>query len=454
MDHASRRHFLTGLTLGAGATALTPVLRSLEAQAAGRPAPHRVVFVVESNGLYPHHVQPAGVDRPRGGADRLIDRSLDGLELNAAIDPLAPYKDRLTLIQGLSGRIAEGGSGGHSTSCGGLGCYPGSRGAFAQTVDSALGDALPAPVAHVALGIVKSPEAATHHGLSASGPGRPVPIQCRPDLAFRSLFGLATDPAERQTFDLKTDLLDFMADDVKRVRGRLAGPEREKLDRYAEAFEALRDRQVRVSGVRDALARHAPAADKFTSRAETDRLEGHFDLAAAALVAGLTNVVTLSSGGGHQNYISYDGLGLPIDGHGIGHGQGVAGKTPDECRVVIRRFHCRLIARLADKLRAVPEGDGTVLDNTLIVYLSDSGEAHHPNLHEWPVVLLGDLGGRLKAGNRLIEYSRYGRNGHKTTANLYLSLLHAAGRRAERFGLPDPKLADLDTAGPLGELAP
>ena len=65
-----------------------------------------------------------------------------------------------------------------------------------------------------------------------------------------------------------------------------------------------------------------------------------------------------------------------------------------------------------------------MLDNTLIIYLSDSGEAHHPNLLECPVILLGNLGGKLKSKNRLLEYPKYGAAGHKTLANLYLAFLH------------------------------
>ena len=100
----------------------------------------------------------------------------------------------------------------------------------------------------------------------------------------------------------------------------------------------------------------------------------------------------------------------------------------------------------------VEEGDGTMLDNTLIIYLSDSGEAHHPNLLEWPVILLGNLGGRLKAGNCLLKYPRYAAKGHKTMASLYLSFLHVVGKPREHFGQVDPKLADIDTKGSLSEL--
>ena len=73
---------------------------------------------------------------------------------------------------------------------------------------------------------------------------------------------------------------------------------------------------------------------------------------------------------------------------------------------------------MAKKLESVKEGAGTMLDNTVIVYLSDSGDGHHPNLHEWPVVLLGDLGGALKTRGRYLQLPAYGTKNHCTMANL------------------------------------
>ena len=87
------------------------------------------------------------------------------------------------------------------------------------------------------------------------------------------------------------------------------------------------------------------------------------------------------------------------------------------------------IAAFIKKLEAIPEGDGTMMDNTLIVYMSDAADQHHPVCYEWPFVLIGDLGGRLKLGDRYLRYPWYGKNGHRTTANLYLSLLAALGDR-------------------------
>ncbi len=91
------------------------------------------------------------------------------------------------------------------------------------------------------------------------------------------------------------------------------------------------------------------------------------------------------------------------------------------------------------------------LDNTLIVYLSDGAESHHSRCWEWPMVLLGNVGNRLRTG-RYFDYPGYGRQGHRTTANMYVTLLHLAGSNRDTFGMRDQGLRDLDQNGPLSEL--
>jgi hypothetical protein len=93
-----------------------------------------------------------------------------------------------------------------------------------------------------------------------------------------------------------------------------------------------------------------------------------------------------------------------------------------------------------------------MLDNTLIVYLSDSGEAHHPSLYEWPVVLIGNLGGRLKTSGRYLQLPAYRTKNHRTMANLYSTLLHAVGRPKDTFGVNDPGLKDVNQSGVVQEL--
>lgn len=455
----TRRSALKGLTLGAGAALLHPILTQLAAHAAGASSAvrQRFVFVVQSNGINPNHLLLPGM-APRKNNDlpkneRVEETALAEQELAAPIAEFAPYKDRLTILQGLSGRIAEGGTGGHSTNHGALGCYPGNQGPMGQTIDCALGEASPGVIQNVALGILSRLEHTLNYQLSASAPGKALPIQCSPEQAFKGLFGSVTGGTSRQAFDRQTNLLDFMADDVRRSRRALAGEESAKLDQYIAAFETLHARQSKIENLKPALSAAMPKLDaKFQTPTEVNRIEAQFETGAAALIAGLTNVLTIASGGGGQQYLSWPELGIPIDGHENGHGKGVAGLTAEECFVKVRQFHCKLIAGLAAKLQSIREGDGTMLDNTLIVYLSDSGEAHHPRLREWPVVLLGGLRGKLKPGGRYLQMPPYLAKNHRTLSNLYLTLLQAAGKPRDKFGTPDAGLRDIDQSGLIGEL--
>jgi hypothetical protein len=79
-----------------------------------------------------------------------------------------------------------------------------------------------------------------------------------------------------------------------------------------------------------------------------------------------------------------------------------------------------------------------MMDNTVIVYLSDSAEDHHSTCYEWPIVVVGNLGGRLKLGNRFLNVPNYASgNAHVTVSQLYSSLLHAAGAPVAQFGMKD-----------------
>jgi len=453
----TRRTMMKGLTLGAGATLLTPMLSDLAAHAAGdtkKATRKRIVFVMQSNGINPEHLVPVGMKRRPDGKnqkpdnDKLEETALAGKTLHKALAPLQPYLDRIALVQGLSGRIALSD---HSANHGALGACPANKGPMSQTIDSALADALPGTFPHVALGYGGSTDA-MNYSYSASGPGKAVPIVCSPELAFKGLFGSVAEGAGRTAFDQRSHLLDFMADDVKRSRAILAAEEKAKFDRYLEAFESLRDRQSELLAKADDLKKYAPKlGDKLTASKSSLILEAQFEIATAALLAGITNVVTLISGGGGQRFGKFPEFGIP-DLHHIGHGGSYDGKSYEECFVELRAFHTKLIAGLVKKLAESKEGDGTMLDNTLIVYLSDSGESHHPNLQEWPVVLIGDLGGALKTAGRYLQFPKYGATAHRTMANLYCTLLHAAGKPRDKFGVPDPKLKDIDQTDPVAEL--
>lgn len=450
-----RRTFFRGVTLGTGSVLLAPFLKRLEA-APGSSAPRRFVFVVEGNGFSPTQAQPKTIPRakhPYGhtNIDTTEDLPLAGQELSEATAPLAPFQDRLTVVQGLSGRICGGG---HSNNFGALGAYSGKAGVAGETIDLALARALPAIFPQVGLGISDRPEHTVIYNLSAIGPDQPAPTRCRPDLAYDELFGSAAEGAARAKFAQRGNLLDFMADDVRRVSARLTGEEREKLGHYLAAYEGLRERQGQLNSISAKLRERGPAVTKqFGSTVESDRLAAMFDIGAAALVCGLTNVLTLASGCGDPYFsVKWSGLGIQLGKHGIGHGQGADGKTAEQLTTLIRRFHMEQIAKLATKLQSVPEGKGTMLDHTCIIYLSDSAESHHSRCFDWPMLVLGDLGGRLRTRGRFLCFPKYAAKGHRTTANFFLTLLEAAGAPRKSFGVADPALKDLDTRGPIPEL--
>ncbi len=337
-----------------------------------------MVFVMQSNGMSPNHLLPSGLEPLKYGPtnDVLEESSLKGRTLHKAIEALAPFQDRIALVQGLSGRIALSD---HSANHGALGCYPANKGPMAQTIDSAISDALPGTFPHVAIGYGGNANV-MNYSYSASGPGKNVPIICSPDLAFKAIFGSVAQGSGRKAFDRRTSLLDFMADDVKRSQAALSGDEKEKFDRYLEAFESLHGRQRELLAKADELKRNAPKlGDKQTTTTSSLILEAQFEIATAALLAGVTNTVTLISGGGGQSFGSFPEFGI-LDLHGVGHGAAYGRASSEDCHVELRQFHTKLIAGLCKKLDSVKEGNGTMLDNTLIVYLSDSGEGHHPSL--------------------------------------------------------------------------
>lgn len=458
----SRRTFFRGTSLGLGGLYLSPFLRQLEAAPSPSAAPARVLFFVQGNGVYPAEIQPEGIERPKRPAT-LEDRPLAGRNMPFSLEPLQPWAGKLTLLHGLSGRIARGS---HNSGFAALGCWPMAKKAYGETVDAALARKLGGIFPHVGLGVDNRASAMTYN-LSSAGRGKALPTLLDPVVAHRQYFAAGATGSARKEFDTDTQLLDFMADDVRRMKARLNGPEREKLDRYLEAFEAMAGRQGRLAEMSARIGKATPTLGPkagyvgTTKTAPTgvfDRLEAQFDNAAGIMIAGLSRVITVSAGAGP------DRIGLScmggevgkgqgyIGSHGIGHGGAAAGMSSTECHARIRRKCLEKLAKFIRTLEAVPEGDGTMLDHTLVVYLSDSAEGHHPVCEEWPFVIVGNLGGRLKLGNRYLRYPWYGQPGHRTIANFYTSLLHAVGEPCDRFGLADSAIKDLDQDGPLAEI--
>lgn len=453
-NQLDRRTALKGISLGTGAVVLEPFLNALAAEAAGLAPPPRIIFLFESNGLWPYHIQPKGVDSGKG--DRLIDLSLKDLELPDPISPLAPFKDRMAIVQNLSSKQAFPN---HGSGYGALGCYNArasqANGGFndplAQTVDHALAGSLPGIIPVVGLGVNHNPGTVFANTVSVVARKRPLPIICQPDVAFGSLFGSVAEGNAAKVFKSRNKLLDWISSDIRRVRNELPAMDRDKLDAYLETFEQMRSRQDRVAAIKDRLKANVPAIDKFNSQLQTDRFEAQCAVAVAALASRLTNVAVIDAACGPHGYKTWKELGITVDEHGIGHTH-PDDPNRDKNAIPIRQFHAARVADLAKRLDAIKEGGGTMLDNTLIIWMSDSAEEHHGQGTQWPMVVVGNLGGRLKTAGRFLQFPKYGDTGHRTMSNFYLSLLHAVGDKREKFGDPDLALQDINASGPLTEI--
>lgn len=457
MNHPSqlnRRGFMQNLALGASAPVLAPMLSRVTYGAEGNTSPLRFLFVVEGNSVPPRQVCPEGIPFiEREARSKFVEHSLDGTTLPPALLPVTEFRDQLTIVQGLSGRMC---SGGHSSDHGALGAYHANQGRKIQapTVDAVIGQAHPGIFENLVLGISSDVRKAVDFNCSAAARGRSLATLLHPEIAYTKLFGSIAKGKAGSSFQARANVLDYIKDDVKRARRELGTIENQKMDAYLSAYESLGVTSKRLVESRETLEKVAPErADKFSSDVETDRLDAHFELATAALIGGLTNCVTIASGVGFPNFnITFTGLGIQTGKHPIGHGLYVEDdRTAWEQSERIRAFHFQLIARTMRKLAEIPEGDGSMLDRTVVVYLSDGAETHHSRCFEWPFVVLGNAGGRLRSG-RYLQYPDYGTDGHRTINALYHTLLHAAGIPQDDFGSMDPNLDKSMHRGPLEQL--
>lgn len=462
---ANRRSFLKGASLGSGSLILGQIANRLSAEAAGihpNRLPQRFVFVVKSSGIIPSKLDPPGLQEKLNDDTAFISESLVNRPLPETLAPLESFRNQLGIVQGLSGKMCRPG---HSSWFGAMGVYKtggehSSGTILRATADAELARLNPSPFNHVGLALRgkvmgKETEGTLYPGITAIAANRELPFQASPDIAYQQLFGsaISNNANARTRYRLQAGLLDFMVDDIHRLNRRLPASEKEKLGHYLNAFEELQQRREKLAAMGDQLRKHAPEfGEHFLSKNPTLRQQAHFDLIAAALISGITNVVTMRL---DNISTTYGDLGLSERNvHGIGHRETCNGKSPEEARDIIRIHHAKLLADLATKLQAVPEGDGTMLDNTTIIYLSDSGNEHHGNLSEWPYLVLGGCGGRLRIPGRYVRYPAYGQKGHATIGNWWTTLLNTFGNPIEHFGNPDLTLQKngLWQAGPLPQL--
>jgi hypothetical protein len=430
---------LKGMAAGVGAAfahSLDP--GRLLASPASRSTPKRVVFFMQNQGFDPMTCIPDGMNS---------SGSLAKAKLPEPISALEPYKERLHIINGLHGLHT---SPSHSAFFGALGGYRGSDGVppSAPTIDYELSKVLPQTLLpHLCIGMdslenMKSkPTIAT---LSASGAGQPIFMHSNPNHLYQMLYGGISSGDIRLQFEARSNVLDQIEKLAATKGGSLPAADQQRYGQYVQGFKNVNGLRDRLDTVADHLRQFAPTVDeRYTNpEFETDWHDTILDLGISALRSGITNTLTVGSGRG-EIFGSWKGLGVEKQGHNLGHME-----QPDNpIWIKIRQYNSRMLVRLMEGLESVPEGSGTMMDHTLIVYTSNNADKQHTNGANWPVMLLGNLDGAFKTGC----FTQL--DGKRPINALYTTLLRAAGQNGDRFNMNDQMAKKFDAStGPLKEL--
>ena len=265
--------------------------------------------------------------------------------------------------------------------------------------------------------------------ISWAGPTRPLPREINPRRVYERLFR-ASRPQATSSAGGEKLLLDRVLDDAQRLRERLGVADRQRLDEYLHGVRSLEERMDRAAD--QTRAEWQPRCDLESAKlpeqdpaSHTDNVRWMLDMVALALQSDTTRICTFMFGNAvsGRNFSFLDGV--RGGHHDISHHQ----KNEEKLQMyyLINRWHIEQYGYLLSKLCSMQEGDGTVLDNSMILFgagLRD-GDAHSP--HNLPLVLGGRGGGRIASGQHLTY--------EKDTAlsNLYLCMLDAFGTPVERF---------------------
>ena len=433
----NRRETLQGMA--AGATLGLPLASDrLWAAPAPQTTAKRIIFFMQNQGFDPQTCIPSGMSS---------SGSLAGATLPEPIEALEPYKERLHIINGLHGKHT---SPSHSAFFGALGGYRGGDGVppSAATIDYELSKVLPQTLLpHLCIGMdsienmTTKPTIAT---LSASGAGQPIFMHSNPNHLYQMLYGGISTGTIRQRHEARSNVLNQI-ETLAASKGRsLPTLAQRRYGHYVQGFKDVNGLRGRLATVADHLRKFAPRVDERYTRPqfETDWHDVLLELGVSALMSGITNTLTIGSGRG-EIFGAWKGLGVQQQGHNLGHM-----KQPDNpIWIKIRQYNSRMLVRLMEALESVPEGSGTMMDNTLIVYTSNNGDKQHTNGANWPVMLLGSLDGAFKTGC----FTQL--DGKRPLNALYTTLLRAAGATGDRFNMTEKLAKKFDRqTGPIKEL--
>ncbi len=422
----TRRQFIRDLGLSAAALPFVLNLPGM-AFANQQKRKQRIIFMFSPNGVVRKDFWP--------------DAEGSDFELKEILSPLKPYQDKLLLLNGLCDKIRGDGDG-HMRGMGclltGIELFPGNIQGGSDTpagwsrgisVDQELKNFLQKDAAtrtrfgSLEFGVMVPDRADTWTRWSYSGPNRPIAPIDDPQQMFSKLYGRAKDQ------DALKSVLDDVKDDLNKVGRAVGSEDRRLIDEHANF---VREMEEELRQARDAASHPVPVLEPGV-RKDNDHIpqisKTQIDLMVNAFAADFTRVASLqytnSVGNARMRW-----LGIDDAHHALSHEPNDKAAAQEKL-VKIDKWFCEQVVYMAKRLAETPEpgGDGSLLDNTLIVWTNELGEGNSHSLDNIPFVLLG--GGLDFKMGQSVKYTKIAHN------RLLLALAHGFGHNIDTFGNPN-----------------
>jgi hypothetical protein len=426
--HLSRRTFLRG----AGVTVALPFLESM-VPAATPLAQTAVKSKTRFGAIYfPHGATMYKWTPEKDGSD---------FQFSEILDPLKPFRDRINVISDLSHPSAYGGgsaTSNHTRSAAaflsGAQAKSGPQAYLGVTIDQVAAQKIgqDTPLPSIELGI-EDPSLSCGDGLSCAyrdtiswqSPTSPLPMQNNPQVVFERLFGDGSTDAERRSRRQQSmSLLDSVMGEANSLQKRIPATDRRRVDQYLNDVREI-ERRIERADQQVSGDLNVPPAPAGIPKDFEEHIKLMFDLWVLAWQADITRITTLLMAKELSNAV-YAKSGVRDAFHILSHHSNL--KENMDRFAVLNRYHVSTFTYLLGKLKAIPEGDGNVLDHSIILYGSAMSDGNQHNHAPLPIILAGNASDRLKGGRHI-------RNPRDTTmSNLLLAILDKLGIQRESFG--------------------
>lgn len=418
----SRRAVLGSL----GALGLSAFLPRRFARAQSSAIPTRFVFVHVPEGMW------SGAQRPSAG----------GTNLGPIWEAIQPHQGKINVLNNLNMQSRDHGPGGDGHHRGVPHMLTGTEmvdesnaggASVDQKIASAIGKSSPIASLQLAVRIVYGD---TNSKPLWSGASRAVPAIQSPWEAYDRVFSgmVPTMPSGGSTKpppDLRRSALDYSLEEVASLRSKLAPSDQALLDSYQESLRDIERRLATMPAPATGGACVKPdLGTKVDVKAESNYIKVgqlQMDLMVAALQCGVTRVASLQWGNSNDQ-CSYSWLGVNNLGHDLAHNNNNCDPSGSK-KLQVFRWYAEQAKYLLDKMDAIPEGNGTMLDNTVVLWASEFSDSNGHNSDKLSWLLFGSAGGYFKTG-QILDC------GGKSTNDLHTSLCNAFGIADKTFGNP------------------